>query len=326
MKQAAFEARHAPHWQHFEQLLAANARGRRSALAKSINDANFAAEYRRLCQQLALAEKRGYSVLLIGRLRELVHRGHWQLYRPPPLRWRAAFDFFASEFPQLVRRHFVAMWLSAALFFVPLIALILVLQWRPEWIHHFLDAATITQFEQMYASDPASERLGRDSGTDLMMFGYYVMNNISIGFRTFASGLLLGLGPLLVLVSNATGIGSVAGYLTHAGYGDTFWRFVVGHSAPELIAIALAGGAGLQLGFAVIAPGRLSRLRALMQAGVDGGKLAVGVFALLLIAAVIEAFFSSMKWIPDLIRFPFGIGLWPLILCWLMLGGRDRAP
>ena len=53
------------------------------------------------------------------------------------------------------------------------------------------------QMERMY--DPSAERLGRDSGTDWMMFGYYIMNNISIAMRTFASGLLAGLGTLLVL-------------------------------------------------------------------------------------------------------------------------------
>jgi uncharacterized membrane protein SpoIIM required for sporulation len=326
MKQAAFESQFEADWQHFALLLEANARRSRKAIAQSIDDREFAAHYRRICLHLALAERRGYSVQLNTRLRDLVHRGHWQFYRATPMNLRAALHFFAAEFPRLVRRHAAAMWIASALFFIPLIGLIVALQLRPEWVHHFVDAEQLMQYEAMYQSDDGSDRLGREGGgSDLMMFGFYVMNNISIGFRTFASGLLVGIGPIFVLVFNAQAIGAIAGHLTAVGLGDTFWRFVVGHSAPELIAIALAGGAGLQLGFALIAPGARTRMRALRDAGIDGGKLAFGIFALLLIAAAIEAFFSAQAWIPDLLRFGFGLGLWLLIPAWLILGGRRAA-
>ncbi|PAK99903.1 hypothetical protein B8W90_14245, partial [Staphylococcus hominis] len=69
------------------------------------------------------------------------------------------------------------------------------------------------------------------------MFGYYIMNNISIGLRTFASGLLAGLGTVLVLLFNGLTIGAAAGHLQHIGHGDPFWRFVCGHGAFELTAI-----------------------------------------------------------------------------------------
>ena len=87
-----------------------------------------------------------------------------------------------------------------------------------------------------------------------MMFGHYILNNISIALRTFASGLLAGLGTLLVLLFNGVIIGSVAGHLQHIGHGDPFWRFVAGHGAFELTAIVIAGGAGLQLGMKLLAP------------------------------------------------------------------------
>lgn len=55
--------------------------------------------------------------------------------------------------------------------------------------------------------------LGCDSGMDWMMFGYYIMNNISIGLCIFVSGLLVGVGILLVLLFNGLIIGVVVGYL-----------------------------------------------------------------------------------------------------------------
>src|SRR3546814_19122766 len=91
------------------------------------------------------------------------------------------------------------------------------------------------------------------------MFGLYIANNISIGFRTFAGGLLAGVGSLLVLVFNGVMLGTVAAHLQGIGHGGPFWRFVVGHAAPELSAIVVAGTAGLRLGLGLVAPGQIGR-------------------------------------------------------------------
>ena len=100
--------------------------------------------------------------------------------------------------------------------------------------------------------DPANKRLGmRESDTDVLMFGFYIWNNVRIGFQTFAGGMLAGVGSAWFLGANGVIIGAVAGYLTQAGFGETFWSFVSGHSALELSAIVLSGAAGFKLGLAV---------------------------------------------------------------------------
>lgn len=279
--------------------------------------------YRRICQHYALAQRRDYSAGLQERLRELVHRGHVVLYRPPAPRLQRAFAFLGAEFPRLVRESAAHVSVSALLFFAPLIACIVLLQWRPEWIHTLFDGAQLAEFEAMY--DPTNPRqgVGRESDSDVRMFGFYIFNNVSIGFRTFASGLLGAIGPVFILLFNGVMIGSVAGHLTAIGYGDPFWRFVAGHSAPELIAIVIAGAAGLRVGMALIAPGRRSRGRALVEDGRIGARLILGVFVLLVFAAFVEAFWSSIGWIPTAIKFGVGGALWLLILLWLWRGGRN---
>lgn len=330
MKQDAFEQRHAAEWAALEQWLV-DRKATRTALPPPLpgeahgvlGTDEFPAAYRRLCQQLALARRRGYSALLLNRLDAIAHAGHQRLYRPPTPRWQKALRFVTVEYPRLVRAHGGVMLVSALLFFGPLFGWMLLLQFRPEWVYTVFSPAQIAQFEMMY--DPTADRLGRESGSDLMMFGYYIMNNISIGFRTFASGMLAGLGSVFVLVFNGVVIGSVAGHLTAIGYGDPFWRFVAGHSGPELTAIVLAGGAGLQLGLALIAPGRKPRLKALTDAGWDGAQLVLGVFLLLLFAAFVEAYWSSIASIPAIVKYTVGIALWTLIAGWLLLGGRRQA-
>jgi uncharacterized membrane protein SpoIIM required for sporulation len=261
---------------------------------------------------------------LVQRLRSLVERGHLRLYRPPRARWSRIIDFFARDFPALVRSQSGAMLAASSLFFLPLLACLVLLQYRPELAGLVLPPAELAKMEAMYDPAASHNRLGRDSGSDLQMFGYYVLNNVSIGFRTFALGLIAGIGSVLVLVTNGVVIGSVAGHLTVIGHGDPFWRFVAGHSAPELLAIAISGGAGLQLGLALLAPGQRPRGRAFREAGLIGARLCLGVFAMLVLAAFIEAFWSSIGSIPAPVKYAVGGLLWLLMLAWLLMAGRGR--
>ncbi|MBD8525498.1 stage II sporulation protein M [Pseudomarimonas arenosa] len=323
MKQHQFETAHEARWQSFEHMLAAKpARGK----SPPADLRAYAAEYRRVCQDFALAQRRGYSPALLARLQVLMQQGHHRLYRPPKPQMMRAVNFFAAEYPWLVRRNKQFHFASAALFFGPFIACMLILQWQPEWVHSLLDSEMIAQMEDMY--DPSAERWGeaRDAESDLEMFGVYIMNNISIGFRCFASGLLGAIGPVFVLLFNGVILGSVAGHLTAIGHGDPFWRFFSGHSGPELMAIVISGAAGLKLGMALIAPGRRTRARALLEDGIEGAKLALGVFMLLVFAAMVEAFWSSTASTPAAIKYTVGIGLWLLILIWLWRGGRSYQP
>lgn len=324
MRQEQFVTRHQHEWRQFEDWLqqrGGSARKARGTPAPDLaGDETIPERYRRLCQQLALARRRGYSPQLVERLQQLMQRGHNLLYRAPPPRWQRAVEFLFAGFPQLVRGQAAAMWVACALFVVPLVGVFVLLQYRPELVHLLLDPPQIAQMEKMYA--PTAEHLGRDSGTDWAMFGHYIMNNISIGLRTFASGLLAGVGTVLVLLFNGLTIGAVAGHLQQVGYGDAFWRFVVGHAPFELTAIVIAGGAGLQLGLRLIAPGRRRRIDALVEGGVIGARLCLGVAFMLLVAAFIEAFWSSIAWVPAWGKFTVSGVLWALVFAWLWRGGH----
>lgn len=329
MRQEHFIARHDAQWRVFEAWLDARAARPRRARADTrwhgLPDEDVPAAYRRLCQQLALARRRGYSPLVCARLQDLVQRGHHVLYRPPAPRWQRMLAFLWADFPRLVRAERGCMTAAALLFALPLVGMFLALQWRPELIHTVFEPMQVAEFESMYDPAASHHRLGRDSGSDLQMFGYYVLNNISIGFRCFASGLLAGLGPVLVLGFNGVAIGGVAGHLQAIGHGEPFWRFVVGHAALELTAIVIAGAAGLRLGLDLLAPGRRRRADALVEAGRRGGRLCVGVFVMLLLAAFVEAFWSSIGWMPAAVKFTVGGTMWVLVLGWLWRGGRGGS-
>jgi len=331
VKQERFVERHQAEWLALEQWL--DARGDNAKRARTnrrgwfgLSDYDMPATYRRLCQQLALARRRGYSPVVTERLQQLMQRGHAVLYRTPAPRWRHAAEFLIAGFPRLVREEWACMLAAAVLFWLPAVAIYIAIQIQPELAGALFDPVQLAGFEQMYDPNDPARKLGRDSGTDLAAFGMYIWNNISIGFRTFASGLLAGIGPIFVLVFNGLIGGGVAGHLQAVGHGDPFWRFVVAHAAPELTAIVIAGGAGLRLGLSLIAPGQRRRVDSLVEGGRRGARLALGVFAMLVFAAFVEAFWSSIAWMPAWIKFTVGGALWALTLLWLWRGGRGLAP
>ena len=117
----------------------------------------------------------------------------------------------------------------------------------------------------------------QDRATDWTMFGFYIRNNIGVAFQCFAGGLFTGLGTLFFLAYNGVFSGAVAGYLAQRGLSPTFFSFIATHSAFELTAIVLSGAAGLRIGHALIAPGRMRRREALVRATEETATLLYGI-------------------------------------------------
>lgn len=323
MKQAPFEARHRGEWAAFERFLDRGAKPAKGA-APVFEPAEMPLRYRRLCQDLALAADRQYSPDLVDRLNHLALRGHHQLYANRGRQSQRLIDFFLVSFPALVREEWRVVGAAALLFYGPLLLLLAALQLFPDFVHYILSPAQIARFHEMY--DPANRNIGmREADTNLAMFGFYIWNNVRIGFQTFAGGILAGVGSVWFLGANGVIIGAVAGYLTQVGYGPTFWSFVSGHSSLELTAIVISGAAGLRLGLAVIAPGNLTRKAALVAAAKPAVRLMYGAATLFFAAAFVEAFWSPHSGIPFELKISAGIAGWAVLLGYLVFAGRARA-
>jgi len=317
VRQHQFEELHAAEWQEFESFL-------EKTKSPPFPPAEMPERYRRICQTLALAADRQYSPELVDRLNGLALRGHHALYRNRRRQSQRVLEYLLAGFPALVRAEWRLVTVAALLFFGPLLGLIAVLQVYPEFVHYLLDPRQIASFHEMY--DPANKRLGtRGADSSLLMFGFYIWNNIRIGFQTFAGGLLFGVGSIWFLGANGVILGAVSGYLTQIGYTQTFWSFVAGHSSLELLAIVISGAAGLRLGMAVIAPGNVSRRAALVAAAKPAVRLMYGAATMFLAAAFVEAFWSPLTEFGFQIKIIVGISGWVILLGYFLLAGRGRA-
>lgn len=323
MKQQQFADQQRPTWNSFAGLVAqaeGPARKRDTAAL-----AELPALFRRVCADYALARHRRYSTGLVEELHELVQRGHRVLYRRKSIwLWRLV-SFLWVGFPNAVRTHWRAFALSSALFYLPAFAVGIACYFNGDFIYSVMDAESVASMEHMY--DPSNPRTGRTEqradDSNFLMFGYYIQNNIGIGFRTFAGGIAAGLGTIIVLLFNGTVIGGVAGHLTQLGFTDTFWPFVAGHSAFELTAICISGAAGLLLGKAIVAPGRRKRGDALKAAGLEAVNLIIGAAFMLLAAAFVEAFWSPSQSVSSGVKYFVSATLWLLLFFYLAFAGRN---
>jgi uncharacterized membrane protein SpoIIM required for sporulation len=228
----------------------------------------------------------------------------------------------AVGFPSAVRAHASYVAAAAAVFLLPAIVIGVLVYRRPELILSVVSADTAASFDQMYS--PAADSIGRvrTASTDWIMFGFYIRNNIGIAFQCFAGGLFAGVGSLFFLAYNGGFSGALAGYLTERGLSHTFYPFIATHSAFELTAIVLSGAAGLRVGHALLAPGRLTRQHSVVVAARECAVLLYGVTAMLLIAAAVEAFWSSASWLPAAAKYTVAACCWTAVLTYFARQGR----
>lgn len=319
MSQTSFETSHGGFWAAFDARLKSL---RRKGEEREKAASDWPRQYRQVTHDLALAQSRAYSPELVDRLNLLALRGHQRFYGSRGNLAAAIVEFIGGGFPALVRRESLVIWIGAALLFIPMLGMIALLQYFPESVYYFLDADQLQNFERMY--NPANRSLGprHEASSQLMMFGYYIMNNVTIDFQCFATGLFFGLGSVFYLLFNGFQIGSVAGYLTQQGYISTFWGFVAGHSSWELIGAAISGAAGLKVGWALVAPGRLTRAAALKQSAGVAVRLLYGAAGMTTCAAFVEAFWSSIASTPFALKVGVGLTFWALFLLYFLFVGK----
>lgn len=320
-------------WRQFESLLKL-LNGVSLKRMKSRDISLYSRLFRELSNDLATIRSRDWGQALVDYLNDLVARGHSAFYSAPPTDVSPIVRFLTVGFPQLFRRRILYFLTAAILFFVPGGLAWGVIQMNPGLASRLIPAEQLEQFDQMYDDHSNSEdddeqadeaepgwfRFGEERTA---MAGFYVQHNVGIALQCFARGILFGVGTIYTLLYNGISIGAIGGYIVARGHGDQFLSFIVSHGSFELTAIAVAGGAGLMLGDAFLHPGNRTRLEALRVNGLDAVQIASGAAVMLVIAALIEGFWSPAP-IPAIFKYSAGGVLWLIVICYLGLAGRGR--
>jgi uncharacterized membrane protein SpoIIM required for sporulation len=318
MTQQAFLSRRQEFWNRMEHVIFGGGKEVKR------NAAWFPAAFRELAQDLNAARAHAFDPFIIERLNNLVLAGNQLLYGQKNWQLSSFADFFVKTFPRAVRARWKGFAAAHLVFYgLALFAALACLAF-PSLAYTFLPEGQTEQLEMMYDPENSYFLVPRDVSSDADMFGFYIYNNVSIAFRTFAGGIFIGFGSLFFLCYNAVFLGAAAAHLVNQGFANTFFSFVIGHGSFELTAIVISAQAGFIIGYRLFVTKGLSRQASLKEAGRTALPLIAGSACMLFVAAVIEAFWSSRHEAGFTLHYAAGAAGWILLSVYFIFCGRQK--
>jgi uncharacterized membrane protein SpoIIM required for sporulation len=307
-----FIATHRGGWDRLAELVAVAERGRRLS-ADELDE--LVRGYERTSTHLSIARTRYGDRALTADLTRRVGRARALIYGAPSGTWRDAARFVTHEFPGAVWDARRAIAVSFVLFMGPAIIMAVWLAVSPR----ALDIAAPPEpyveqdFEAYYSSQPAAQ-----------FASFVTTNNIRVSVLAFAGGVLACVPTALVLISNGANGGAAAGLFAAAGQMPRFWGLILPHGLLELTAVFIAGGAGLRLGWTLIAPGDRPRSVALAAEGRRSVVIVVGLVAAFVVAGLVEGFVTGSP-LPTWARVGIGVVVEVLFVGYLLVYGPRAA-
>ena len=318
MKRADFEKQNDPHWRELESALAELNRRRPLLDAERLPRL-----FRQVCGDLALAQHRMYGRKLCERLNTLVISTWGHLHAGLNRGTSGLALYFGHTFPAAVRAESRVVWLTIAMFWLPFLAFIAAAYFEPKWIYAILPPEQQIMMDASYGKDDPSEYIREKFGSNFAATGFYIINNVTIAFRSFASGVLFGVGAIYGLGYQGIILGAMFGYVHANGNLHRLYTFCASHSSFEILGIILCGAAGTVVGLGLVKPGRLSRKDALAACGKKALPILIGGALMVATAAPIEGFWSPSS-VPAPIKHTVGILGWVAFALYFTLAGRKH--
>jgi uncharacterized membrane protein SpoIIM required for sporulation len=106
--------------------------------------------------------------------------------------------------------------------------------------------------------------------------------------------------------------------------GSLFWGLILPHGLLEISSVVIAGGAGLMLAWAVIAPGDRSRARSLADEGLRATTIVAGLVVCFAVAGFTEAWVTPSG-LPTWARVGIGVAIELVFIAYVVGFGRNAA-
>jgi len=320
MTQRSFVEKRREGWARLEELIAAvQRRGLRRLEAEQV--AELGRLYRWVTSDLAYADGHRFDPALRAYLNRLTARAHAYVYGGGIERGRARFlRFYTTVFQCEVRNSGGYILACAALFALTAALAYWLVVVKPQDVYALLPAQLIERIHKsLHDSNFAFDR-----DYAATMSAAIIANNIRVASMCFAGGMTLGIFTIYELVLTGFMVGGLGALFANAGFGLDYFATIAPHGVIELTSIVIASAAGLLLAAGVLAPGRLRRIDALKRNAQRAGMLILGVTSMLVVAGLIEGFYSPQRF-PPVARLAMG-AVTAVAMAWYFgFAGRTRS-
>lgn len=298
-----------PYWDELEKLLAQCGSSGIQALSRR-ELRSLSLLYRQIAADLSILRQDPSGQTYARHLNQVLARAHNIIYIGKRSNTLGVLQFFTQTYPAVFQRNFSYVLAAFAIFLAGGIAGLLITLYNPAFQLQVLGPAMISTIEhrQMWTHSVVAIKPVASSAI--------MTNNLSVTFLTFAMGITAGLGTLYMLFFNGLLMGVVGTACWLNQMSLQLWSFVAPHGVLELPSIFIAGGAGLRIAHGLLFPGFLSRKDSLQAAGAEAVQLLIGTIPMLVVAGILEAFFSPTSE-PVLLKFSVATGLFLLLIMYL---------
>jgi uncharacterized membrane protein SpoIIM required for sporulation len=281
------------HWNRLERLLdQAKDQGLKSLTRLELQEMGLL--YRQAAADLSTLREDPSGKSYARSLNLLLARAHNNIYSAQKSSPWSIVHFYRDTYPRIFRRNLPLITTAFLLFLAGGIAGALLSITRPEFMHAFLGPRMMDTIDH--------HKMWTDSivGFKPLASSRIMTNNLSVTFAAFAMGITAGLGTVYMMVFNGVMMGVVGVACWLGGMSVPLWSFVAPHGVLELPAIFVAGGAGLRIAQGMLFPGWLPRSQSLAKAGGEAVRLLLGCIPMLIVAGILEGFFSPSPYPPAL--------------------------
>ncbi|WP_373487065.1 stage II sporulation protein M [Blastomonas sp.] len=302
-------------WVRIEAIITAMEKGR----VQRLSDDDVLALpvlYRNLLSSLSIARESSLDAGLIAYLESLTLRAYFLVYGTRTTFGAWCRSFFGGGLSRAVRAIWVDLLIALAFMVVGALVGYALVAADQDWFSRLVP----TQFADVRVPGASREALestlfGEARSDGLEVFAAYLFsNNAQVAILAFALGFALGVPTVLLLIYNMASLGAMLWVFASRGLTLEFVGWLSIHGTTELLAILLAGAAGLHVGRALGFPGARSHMAALSGAGRTAAQVMAGVIVMLICAGLLEGFARQLVQSTTL-RYAIGYGV---LTAWLL--------
>jgi uncharacterized membrane protein SpoIIM required for sporulation len=300
-----FRSAHESDWQRLDELVT---RIEKKSIRALSDDDILALPllYRTALSSLAVARDTSLDRALIVYLEQLCTRAYFQIYGVQTSAWRQLGRFFARGWPEAVQSLWRETLVCVLLTIASAVVAFLLVSGEPGWFYSIIPEKLADGRDPSATAEALRATLYDRKEDGLATFAAFLFtHNSQLAIFAFALGFAFAVPTVLLILYNGLMLGAFFAVFAAKGLSWNLAGWLAIHGTTELLAINIAGAAGMRIGTAIAFPGRDSRTESAVRAGRSAALAMAGTVVMLAVAGVLEGI-GRQTIVDDMTRYLIG--------------------